>query len=135
MVSQFEDLQAAYLSLRRGMPHSNGATPAANGAASDAAPAVGGENGAAPGSAPRNGESSNGAAGGPGGAQGGELVCKGDRRLGAVLSSSGFAEFSRMLSVFTHCSKLKVRGLSLPACRALRLKSAELHPVSAPEAT
>ncbi len=37
-----------------------------------------------------------------------ELVQKGKATLGPVLASDGLAEFSRMLSVFTHCSKLKV---------------------------
>ena len=30
---------------------------------------------------------------------------------GAVMSSGGLSEFSRMLSVFTHCSRLRVSHL------------------------
>lgn len=48
-----------------------------------------------------------------------ELVQKGEAAVGPVLASDGLAEFSRMLSVFTHCSKLKVH----PSLCFLLLKS------------
>ena len=125
VVSQFEDLQACYLSLRRG------AAAAAGGSSGDLAAAdepSAAENGFANGTAGSNGSaahaepdqaggSGNGHAAameGVGGPEGGDherqLVSRGERPLGAVMQRNGFAEFSRMLSVFTHCSKLKARG-------------------------
>ncbi len=43
-----------------------------------------------------------------------ELVQAGEGAVGPVLAPDGLAEFSRMLSVFTHCSKLKVLPRSSP---------------------
>lgn len=117
MVSQFEDLQACYLSLRRsGSASSSAAAPRApNGAAGE-------ERGAAsPDGTQQNQQQEQQAPGqeialranGHPGSQ--ELASKGEQRLGPVLAGDGFAEFSRMLSVFTHCSKLKARAWHNPA--------------------
>jgi hypothetical protein len=51
-----------------------------------------------------------------------ELVQQGETAVGPLLAPGGLAEFSRMLSVFTHCSKLKVctcRDLCCCRIRAL----------------
>ncbi len=123
MVSQFEDLQACYLSLRRAANGSSGdlaaqqdGAPAANGHANggDAA----GSRGSAAAMHAEEPEQAGGSGGeGPvangsaGGSQDRQVVARGERPLGAVIERNGFAEFSRMLSVFTHCSKLKARSL------------------------
>lgn len=124
VVSQFEDLQACYLNLRRAestaaselrAEHAQQQQLTANGTgalcgadalgpASGRAPADGGgRSGLA---AAANGAAA--AANGPAQPAGMELARKGDQSLGPVLDTGGLAEFSRMLSVFTHCSKLKV---------------------------
>lgn len=46
-----------------------------------------------------------------------------DGAVGPVLAPGGLAEFSRMLSVFTHCSKLKVPPPSAGCCSLQRARS------------
>ena len=124
MAAQFEDLQSCYLQLRRcGRPApADGATPSASAATTGAAaacasgaaePAAGKPSDGA--AAAAAGVSSMAAALGEGAAGTGAAVVTaaagGAGPVGAVLASGGLAEFSRMLSVFTHCSKLRARPL------------------------
>ncbi|KAK9916220.1 hypothetical protein WJX75_000186 [Coccomyxa subellipsoidea] len=123
VVSQFEDLQNCYMKLRRGESGALSANRAGQPGAADA-------NGAGPSQHPptRLQITANGAeeqkdegdeaeelvsmrqmaAGGNVNARKLELVQQGETAVGPLLAPGGLAEFSRMLSVFTHCSKLKV---------------------------
>ena len=124
LASQFDDLQQCYLRLRKpeAAPQAAGkaagdsagpiAGPPGNGAPSTSKPggsepaAVPKDSGAAP--AEADPERASSAPPANGAAKPGEEGA--DHPEGAVSTSSGLAEFSRMLSVFTHCGKLKVAG-------------------------
>jgi len=127
VATQFEDLQSCYLQLRRCRRAAAGASAAGSDAgAPGASPACSGGDGggvdavaveavAGASSQDRLGAEDvaqpAAAAGAPGAAAaaGAPGAAGGAGTVGAVLASGGLAEFSRMLSVFTHCSKLRVR--------------------------
>jgi hypothetical protein len=125
VATQFEDLQSCYLQLRRCRRAAAGASAAGSDAGAPGASPVcsGGEGGGGGGegggavavtAAAAAGASSPARPGAedaaqPAAAAGAPGAAGGAGTVGAVLASGGLAEFSRMLSVFTHCSKLRVR--------------------------
>ncbi|KAK9844035.1 hypothetical protein WJX81_002531 [Elliptochloris bilobata] len=136
VAAQFEDLQNCYLQLRRcarppsaNAPSTSGCAAAgaaegsrggtndgACGSGAGAAAAAAGAGGAAAAAGANAASAREGAnslaaalaegAGGSGPAP--AAAAGGAGPVGAVLAGGGLAEFSRMLSVFTHCSKLRV---------------------------
>ena len=119
MAAQFEDLQSCYLQLRRcgRPPPADGCTPSGSaatvGAGAAAVAAATSRDGATAVSEGVNSAVDAPAEGacGMGAAAAAVAAVGGTGPVGPVLASGGLAEFSRMLSVFTHCSKLRVRAM------------------------
>ena len=65
----------------------------------------------------------------PGDAASHDLGMANGSATGAVMSSGGLSEFSRMLSVFINCSKLKASSLPTP-CLRLQLQADSRLPQS-----